>query len=456
MGMTIPEEIMRRFIERTPNSRKLNETACNFLPGGDTRTTTFYGPYPAYMERGDGCVLVDSDGNEYLDFLSNYTSLVHGHAHKPTVAAIVERAGRGTVLGAPVEEQFRLAELICGRVPSVKLVRFNNSGTEATMMAMRAARAFTGKDIIIKMDGGYHGHHDFTGVNVTPDMVNADHPVPKISWPGVPACVTQAMIPAAFNSLESVERQLEANKGKVAAIITEPVLGAGGAITPAPGFLQGLRKLADSYGVLLIFDEIITFRLSVGGYQEVTGVQPDLTCFGKIIGGGLPVGAFGGREDIMAPFDPKSARNIYHGGTFCGSPITMAAGLATMRDYGAGEVSRINALGTRMANGITEVFRTAGLAGQACGYGSICQIHWTLDPIGNSRESMTASSRAGQLPRLLHLELMNRGVFSATRGMFVVSTSMGDAEVDTLMAAVGGALDVLKPYIAETAPHLLL
>jgi glutamate-1-semialdehyde 2,1-aminomutase len=158
----------------------------------------------------------------------------------------------------------------------------------------------------------------------------------------------------------------------------------------------------------------------------------------------------------MAPFDPKSARNINHGGTFCGSPITMAAGLATMRDYGKNEVSRINALGTRMANGITSAFKTAGIAGQACGDGSICQIHWALDHIVNSRESITAASKAGQLPRLLHLELMNRGVFSATCGMFVVSTRMGDAEIDALIAAVGGALDTLKPYIAEAAPRLLL
>jgi len=456
MSTTIPEEITRRFIERTPVSRKLNETACNFLPGGDTRTTTFYGPYPAYMEKGNGFMLFDRDGNAYLDFLSNYTSLVHGHAHEPTVTAIIERARKGTVLGAPVEEQFRLAELICGRVPGVDLLRFNNSGTEATMMAMRAARAYTGKEVIIKMDGGYHGHHDFTGVNVSPDLNGTDQPKPVVSWPGVPSCVTQAMVPAVFNDLGSVERLLKVYSGKVAAIITEPVLGAGGAITPTPGFLQGLRSLADAYNVLLIFDEIITFRLATGGYQEIVGVKPDMTCFGKIIGGGLPVGAFGGRRDIMAAFDPKSAKNIYHGGTFCGSPITMAAGLATMREYGKNEVSKINALGTRMASGITSAFKAAGISGQACGYGSICQIHWTLDPIVNSRESMTVMSKAGQLPKLLHLELLNRGVFSASRGMFVVSTKMGEAQIDALVTAVSGALEMLKPHIAEVAPQLLL
>jgi glutamate-1-semialdehyde 2,1-aminomutase len=455
MTADIAQSTIASYESKRPLSKEMDRRAKNSLPGGDTRTTTYIFPYPSYMVRGEGCTLTDCDGNRYIDFLNNYTSLIHGHAHPAVVEAATYQVQRGSVFGSPMAAQFELAEIICERVPSVELVRFNNSGTEATMMAMRAARAYTGKDLIVKMDGGYQGHHDFAGVNVIPDFAAVDLPTPKVSWPGVPACVLQGMRVAPFNDLPATDRVLRENEGKVAAIILEPMLGAGGAIGPQPGYLKGMRDLADKHGVLLIFDEIITFRLSLGGVQKIEGVTPDLTTIGKIIGGGFPVGAFGGKKEIMAPFDPAHPNNIYHGGTFCGSNVAMAAGVATLKQYGQAEIDRINALGERLAAGIDQAFKEAGYRGRARGAGSLVQIHWTDQEATNSPQALLAMGRARDLPKLLHLELMNRGIFAAPRGLFSISTPMTTAEIDQAVEAIAGVLLLLKPHAAEVAPHVL-
>jgi glutamate-1-semialdehyde 2,1-aminomutase len=455
MSSQITQQIIARYESRLSRSRTMDGTAKNYLPGGDTRSTTYILPYPAYMERGEGCYLYDVDGNRYIDFLNNYTSLIHGHGNPAVLAAAEAQMRRGTVFGAPAAAQSELAAMICDRVPGIERVRFNNSGTEATMMAMRAARAYTGKDLIVKMDGGYHGHHDFAGINVKPDFAATDLPTASVTWDGIPACVLEGMRIAPFNDLAATERVLQANQGLVAAIIVEPMMGAGGAIAPLPGYLEGMRALADKYGVLLIFDEIITFRLGLGGYQRISGVLPDLTCLGKIIGGGFPVGAFGGKQAVMARFDPAHPQTIYHGGTFCGHPVTMAAGIANLKLYGEPEIARINALGQRLAAGVDRAFVAAGLRGRASGYGSLVQVHWTDQVAVNSKQALLAMGRAKDLPRLLHLELMNRGIFCATRGLFSVSTPMTEAEIDQAAEAIAGTLQLLKPHAAEVAPHLV-
>ncbi len=455
MNSTIEQTITTTYQGRTPGSRARDARAKNSLPGGDTRTTTYILPYPAYMERGEGCTLYDCDGNRYVDFLNNYTSLIHGHGHPAVLEAAIAQLQRGAVFGSPVAAQYELAEMLCERVPSLERVRFNNSGTEATMMAMRAARAFTAKDVILKMDGGYHGHHDLTSVNVKPDFAAQDLPQASVTWPGVPACVLDAVVVAPFNDLDAAERVLSANRDRIAAIIMEPMLGAGGAVAPRPGYLQGMRDLADRYGALLIFDEIITFRLSLGGVQRLEGVIPDLTAIGKIIGGGFAVGAFGGRKEIMAAFDPVHPNNIYHGGTFCGQNVTMAAGLATLQHYGQAEIDRINALGERLAEGFDRVFQEAGFLCRARGRGSLVQIYWTEQEASTSRQALLAMGMARDLPRLLHLELMNRGIFCASRGLFSVSTPMTEVEIDQAVQALAGALQVVRPHAAEVAPHLL-
>jgi len=450
----ISQKILNSYKAKTPGSMAHRKMAGRYLPGGDTRSATYFAPYPVYMARGKGCFLYDDDGNEYLDMLGNYTSLIHGHAFPDIVKAIREQAANGTVFGAAGAVQYLHAEHLCSRVPAMDMIRYCNSGTEATLFVIRAARAFTGRDGIIKIDGGYHGGHDLAEVNIIPD-IETDGPPRASARAGVPASVLQDVLVAPFNDLEAVASLLESDAHRIAAIIVEPVLGAGGVIVSQPGYLAGLRELADRFGVLLIFDEVITLRLSTGGMQELTGVTPDLTSLGKIIGGGLPAGAFGGRADIMARFDPAHPQAIFHSGTFNAANMVMAAGLAALKALDQAAIDRINALGERLKAGFNDAFKRAGLRGQVSGIGSLNQVHWHDGRLNNARDNARALASAGELPGLLHLAMINRGVYAAKRGMFVTSTPMTGEVIDKTVETFAGALEMLKPYIAETLPHLV-
>jgi glutamate-1-semialdehyde 2,1-aminomutase len=349
---SIPQQIIERYSQRTPKSQALTERARHVLPGGDTRSGVFYKPYPAYMVAGQGTQLTDLDGNRYLDFLNNYTSLVHGHAHPALIEAARGQLPSGAVYASPMLGQVELAELICARVPSVEQLRFTNSGTEATMLSVRAARAYTGRDGIVKMRGSYHGSHDLAAATADPE---ADR--------GIPSGLRQDLYFAPFNDLAFMENLLQEQSGGIAAILLEPVPNAGGIPLPQTGYLQGLRELADRYNVLLIFDEVVTLRLHEGGYQTIAGVRPDLTAMGKIIGGGFAVGAFGGKREIMQQFNPERAEHISHSGTFNGHSATMAAGMASLRELDQAAINRINSLGDALALGFTEAFAEAGIVG---------------------------------------------------------------------------------------------
>ena len=450
----VAAEILGRFTQRTVRSRDYDTRAKERLPGGDTRAATYFAPYPAYMTSGSGCYLYDVDDNEYLDLLNNYTSLIHGHAHPDIVAATKTQLEKGTVFGAAAEIQFRHAEHLCNRISAMDQIRYCNSGTEATLFAIRAARAYTGKDTFIKMDGGYHGCHDAVEVNIFADPNPKGTPTKHIG-PGVPGSVLEDVLVVAFNDFDAVENMLKVNADKVAAILTEPLMGAAGAICPQPGYLKGLRALADQYNVLLIFDEVMTFRLSAGGLQEIEGVQPDLTTLAKIIGGGLPIGAFGGRRDIMSRFDPAHETPIFHSGTFNGNNITLAAGMAAMTLFDQAAVTRLNQLGDRLRDGFTVALKETGLKGCVSGLGSLLQLHWRDQQPADATDSMVGLTKAGQLPGLVHLEMMNHGVYSAGRGMFALSTPMTPADIDKAVVAFIETLTILKPYIADKLPHLL-
>ncbi|MEA2548192.1 MAG: glutamate-semialdehyde -aminomutase, partial [Chloroflexota bacterium] len=304
------------YLARTPRSRALYERAIGSLPGGSTRTTVYSAPYPPYAAHGAGLALTDVDGNVYRDFLGNYTSLIHGHAHPAVVAAVEAQVRRGSAFAAPTETEVELAEELKRRVPSIERLRFTSSGTEATMFAIRAARAFTGRALIAKFDHSYHGTHD---------QVMAGSP-------GVPDAIGGLIVELPWGSPDAIEAALRGREAELAAIIVEPVQGAGGVRPPDQGFLEFLRAYCDRVGAVLIFDEIISFRIAPGGAQEVYGVRPDLTTLGKIIAGGYPLAAFGGRADVMAIFDARQARAVSHGGTFNGNPVAAAAGLATLRE----------------------------------------------------------------------------------------------------------------------------
>ena len=449
-------EIISRYRARTAGSRARHDEARKFMPAGDTRAATFFSPYPTYMAAGEGAWLIDCDGNRYLDFLNNYTSLVHGHAQPSVVELSADQLTRGTVFGTAAEPQVALARLLVKRVPSFDLVRFTNSGTEATMMMMRAARAYTGRDVIIKIDGGYHGSHDFVEVSTSADTSTGGPLRPRLQGRGIPSAVLNAVMIAPFNDLAAMADLLRQHHERIAGIIIEPIPNSGGIIPPAPAYLRGLRQLADDYGVLLLFDEIVTLRLSNGGYQQIEEVTPDMTAVAKIIGGGFPVGAFGGRHEIMQLFDLEAAEDsLFHSGTFNGNNMTMTAGLEAMRRLDEAAIARINRLGERLRDGLNRLFEAKRIQAQCLGYGSLQQIHWTAEPVVTLADTRRASADTGRLRELLQLELLNHGVYTSNRGLFSMSTPMSDADIDLALSALDAALTSLKPYMREVAPRLL-
>ena len=438
----LDHEQLALFQSRTARSRQLFERAERVMPGGDTRTGTFHLPYPLFISRGKGCRLWDADGNEYLDFLNNFTSLLHGHVHPAVHEAMVAQESQGTVHGTANELQVQLAELLCSRVPSVERIRFCNSGTEATLFALRAAKAFTGKVKIMKMEGGYHGSHDQVAVAMAP-------PYGTNATAGLSPGALSEVLLGSFNDLEVTAALIRKHRDELAAVIVEPMMGAAGAIPAEPGFLEGLRAVTAECGVLLVLDEIITFRLGFGGIQERYGIRPDLTTFGKIIGGGLAVGAFGGRADIMATYDPTRPGAIVHSGTYNGNAVTMAAGQKTLELFDREAVTRLNQAGDDLRARLNETLDAAGIEGIVAGTGSVLQLHFMAPPLRNARDANRGDRR---LLRLMHLSLLNRGVFAAARQMYVLSTAMTPETLDQFVRHFTAALQPIADAAKQATP----
>ena len=309
--MTI-ETLVNDYKAKTSRSRQMYEEALQVMPGGNSRTTTFFDPYPFYITRGAGARIWDADGTERLDFNGNYTSLILGHAHASVVEAVTEQATRGMSFPGPSEHEVKLAESLTKRIPSMEAVRFVNSGTEATMNAVRAARAFTGRSKIAKFEGAYHGTHDWVLVSVSPDPAKSGsrkRPKPVAYSAGVPDTVLKHTVVLPWNNADACAKILERQGKDIAALIVDPLMANAGLLVPQLGFLERLREVTDRLGIVLIFDEVISFRVSEGGAQERFGILPDLTTLGKIIGGGLAVGAFGGRAEVMNAYDPRGGKD---------------------------------------------------------------------------------------------------------------------------------------------------
>src|SRR6266567_836131 len=403
-----PEATYRR---QTPGSRALHDRAVGVMPGGTTRTTTYFDPYPLYIDRGEGCRIWDVDGTERIDMLGNYSAMILGHAHPKVVEAINQQAARGTAFAAANPIEVELATLLCERVPSLDLVRFCNSGTEATMFAMRLARAFTGRPKIARIEGGYHGAHDYAEVSTHPDLAHAGPPDAPIAWPdsiGTPDWALEQTVVLPFNNADAAEAIIRREGRHLAAVILEPIIGAGGVIAATVEYLERLRNVTRELSILLIFDEVISLRVSPGGAQQLYGVTPDLTTLGKIIGGGLPVAAFGGRADVMELLDPRRQPSIAQGGTYNGNPLGMAAGLATMQELTPDVYEDLNRKGARVCEQLTEVFASHDVAVQVNGAGSMLALHFTSDPVVDYRTMAAADKRKA---RNLFLGLLNRRVF---------------------------------------------
>ncbi|MBM4186168.1 MAG: aspartate aminotransferase family protein [Gemmatimonadetes bacterium] len=426
-------DLLSRYLANSPTSKAWYERACKVMPGGDTRTGTFHLPYPLFISLGQGCRLWDVDGNEYLDFLNNFTSLVHGHAHHGIQEALASQGTQGTVHGTANEFQVQLAELICRRVPSVERLRFCNSGTEASLFALRAAKAFTGRSGIMKMEAGYHGSHDQVSVAMVPPYET------KAAQGLSPGAVGEVLL-GKYNDLDYTVDAIRRNKDRLAAVIVEPMMGAGGGIVADQSFLAGLRAVTEACGIVLIFDEIITFRLGYGGMQGHLGIRPDLTCFGKIIGGGLPVGAFGGRADIMDAFNPTRSGGIVHSGTYNGNAATMVAGLKAMELLSEPVIAQLNQRGDGLRARLNQAATKLDLDVTVVGFGSLMQVHFARGPLRGPQDAARGDKEA---VRALHLYLLTHGIFAPSRLMLVLSTAMSEDAIDTMAATVEDGLTAI-------------
>ncbi|GAC1358207.1 MAG: glutamate-1-semialdehyde 2,1-aminomutase [Ktedonobacteraceae bacterium] len=374
--------------QQTHASRELNltrshalfEEAQKLLPGGvnsPVRAFRGVGGDPVFIERAEGPYLYDVDGNRYLDYVQSWGPMILGHAHPSVLEAVTTASKHGFSFGAPTRAESELAKLVIESVPSIEMIRFVNSGTEATMSALRLARAYTGRNKIIKFSGCYHGHADMLLVQAGSGVATMGLP----DSPGVPAETTQNTLSVAYNDSAAVEQLFQAHPNEIAAIIVEPVAANMGLVLPVPGFLESLRELTRKYGAVLIFDEVMTgFRVALGGMQERVGITPDLTCFGKIIGGGLPVGAYGGRREIMQLVAP--AGPMYQAGTLSGNPLAMAAGIATLKELRKpGQYVALERKSQFLADSVRKVLRDTRIDAQFQHIGAMFCLYFSPDPV---------------------------------------------------------------------------
>jgi glutamate-1-semialdehyde 2,1-aminomutase len=391
---------------KTTRSSRLFTRALNILPGGvdsPVRAFNSVGASPLFIRRASGASIEDVDGNRFIDYVMSWGPLIHGHAPRGVIKALAEVTRNGTSFGAPSPLEVELGERVRALMPSIERVRFVSSGTEATMSAIRVARAATRRDKIVKFEGCYHGHADPFLVKAGSGALTLGTP----TSPGVPAASSADTLVASYNDLESVVRLFDANRGRIAAVIVEPIAGNMGVVPPAEGFLQGLRQLCTADRTVLIFDEVISgFRAAPGGAQEVLRVIPDLTCLGKIIGGGLPVGAYGGRANLMDFVSP--AGPVYQAGTLSGNPLAMTAGMWCLNQLRPKLYTYLAALGARLAAGLADAAREAGVALQVNAFGSLVTPFFTDRPV---RDYASATSSDTELYARFFRGLIIRGIY---------------------------------------------
>ena len=419
-------------------SEKLFAAANAIIPGGvnsPVRAAKSVGSIPPFIARGQGATITDVDGNTYIDYVASWGPLIAGHAHDEIVAAIGKAAQDGTSFGAPTEAEINLAEKIVDAVRSIESVRLVNSGTEATMSALRLARAVTGRPRVIKFDGGYHGHADSFLVAAGSGLATLGIP----STPGVPRALADLTTSVPYNDLDAVEQALTKHPDQTAAVIVEPVAGNMGVVPPADGFLEGLRNLCDQHGCLLIFDEVITgFRVAYGGAQERYGVSPDLTTLGKIIGGGLPVGAYGGPKELMDRLAPQG--DVYQAGTLSGNPLAVAAGRAALDILSRpGVYDELEDKAARLTAGLSRVLIGAGVRNTINRVGSMFTVFFTNEPV---TDYVTAARSDADIYAAYWREMLNSGVYLAPSGFEAafVSTAHTEEHLEATIDAAGEAL----------------
>jgi glutamate-1-semialdehyde 2,1-aminomutase len=422
-------EAKSRYIVANARSQEQHRKAAQVLPGGNTRTVLFSEPFPITLARGHGCRITSLDGRDYIDFLGDYTAGLYGHSHPVLRAAVLRALDHGWVMGGHIQLEEELARLICDRVPSIELVRFTNSGTEANLFAISAARAIMGRNKIVVFEGAYHGGVFMFGGKPSPLAAPFD------------------FVKAPYNDVEAALALLDEAGPDVAAIVIEPMQGSAGCIPADPAFLHALRDWATKRGALLIFDEVMTSRLAPGGLQAVLGIVPDMTTLGKYVGGGLSFGAFGGRVEVMRRFDPLQPDALAHAGTFNNNIFTLSAGVAGLRDvYTSSAALALNARGEALRARLNTVAKKANFAMQFTGIGSMMNVHMCAGSLRSIRDLEGSNS---ELLQLFYFSMLDNGIWLARRGMINLSLPIGDAECDQLISAVESFVTTANSLIHE-------
>lgn len=414
------------------------------FPDGTSRVTIERDPIPLYIERGMGSYLFDVDGHQFLDLNGNFTTLIHGHAFAPVMEALTDQLQRGSCFANPTEREIELAELLCGRIPHVDRVRFVNTGTEAVLFAIKAARAFTGRPKIAKLEGAYHGAYDWAEVSLAATPDNWGDPTAPSStafYRGMPASVLNEVIVLRFNDAEGARRLLSLHRHSLAAVIVDPMPSRGGLIAPKREFIAAVQETARNNGILVIADEVLNLRQSFEGASARYGLVPDLVTMGKIIGGGLPIGAIGGREDVMKVFDASAGRPLLpQGGTFSANPLSITAGLAAMRHLDRAALARLETLGNFVRNGISRAISNRRAPLCVTGAASLFRVHPMALPPSEYRETYSQPPAAALMKQLTHFFAVN-GIILPYGAAASISTPMSRAEGDLIIEVFASFLD---------------
>jgi len=437
--------LKKLFKERNRKSYNAFKRAQTVLPGGSTREIIYHKPYPLYIRKGNGCWIQDLDGHRILDFLNNYISLMLGHAHPKIVEAVKFQINNGTSFSGPTEYEEQLGTKINERIPSIESIRFTNSGSEATSLSILAAKAFTGNKKIAKFEGAHHGTNENTMVSTNPNLKDAGPKEKPNSVPDGPHIQTNILkntVILPFNNQRACEKLLQQNREELAAIIVEPVLGSAGIIPPKEEFMQYIGEITEKNNILLIFDEVVTgFRISRGGAQEKYRVKPDLTALGKNIGAGFPLGAFGGREDIMAQFEPTRENRIPHSGSLNANPVSLKAGLTLLEELTDDNYRKLSELASNVVRGLEKIFSEQHIDAKITQSGSLFGVHFTSEKVVDYRSAMKEDS----LRKFnFFLGMLLNGAMIAPRGLGCISTPMGNRDIDIFLQKVVESAIYLK------------